>query len=165
MTNVGQIGDIAKTIDLGPASSLQFQFAKLQLALAEASKNSAMGYINGIQNSQEDQKKVSFYIQDIRKVQKTCIDGNCAISWGGQVKDYMTQHKLTYPDKTHMSAKEDWEVVITSLQAHLDQLGSDTQQKMVFVQDFMGQYNSYLQGANSSIQQSNQTTAELARAR
>jgi hypothetical protein len=36
---------------------------------------------------------------------------------------------------------------------------------MVFVQDYMGQYNSYLQGANSVIQQSNQTLAELARAR
>jgi hypothetical protein len=36
---------------------------------------------------------------------------------------------------------------------------------MVFVQDFMGQYNSYLQGANSVIQQSNQTLAELAKAR
>jgi hypothetical protein len=36
---------------------------------------------------------------------------------------------------------------------------------MVFVQDFMGQYNSYLQGSNSVIQQSNQTLAELARAR
>jgi hypothetical protein len=47
----------------------------------------------------------------------------------------------------------------------MDALGTDTQQKMVFVQDYMGQYNSYLQGANSVIQQSNQTLGELARAR
>jgi pantothenate kinase-related protein Tda10 len=56
-------------------------------------------------------------------------------------------------------------VAINSLKAHLDQLGTNTQQKMVFVQDFMGQYNSYLQGANSAIQQSNQTLADLARLR
>ena len=34
---------------------------------------------------------------------------------------------------------------------------------MVYVQDFMGQYNSYLTGANSSIQQSNQTLGTIAR--
>jgi hypothetical protein len=33
------------------------------------------------------------------------------------------------------------------------------------LQDFMGKYNSYLQRANSVIQQSNQTLGELARAR
>jgi hypothetical protein len=61
--------------------------------------------------------------------------------------------------------RKEWEVAITSLQARMDSLGTDTQQKMVFVQDFMGQYNSYLQGANSVIQQSNQTLGELAKAR
>ena len=61
--------------------------------------------------------------------------------------------------------KDEWNVAIQSLQAHLDTLGTNTQQLMVFVQDFMGQYNSYLQGANSAIQQSNQTLAELARVR
>jgi ABC-type phosphate transport system auxiliary subunit len=63
------------------------------------------------------------------------------------------------------NSKGEWDVNIASLQAKLDSLGTDTQQKMVFVQDFMGQYNSYLQGANSVIQQSNQTLGELARSR
>jgi len=61
--------------------------------------------------------------------------------------------------------KEQWETVTASLKAYLDTLGTNTQQKMVFVQDFMGQFNSYLQGANTAIQQSNQTLAELARLR
>jgi hypothetical protein len=34
---------------------------------------------------------------------------------------------------------------------------------MVFLQDFMGQYNSYLTGANSAIQQSNQTLGTIVR--
>ena len=49
--------------------------------------------------------------------------------------------------------------------AYRDQLGTDTQQLMVFVQDYMGQYNSYLQGANSAIQQGNQTLQALATGR
>jgi hypothetical protein len=34
---------------------------------------------------------------------------------------------------------------------------------MVFVQDFMGQYNSYLSGANDSIKQAVQLLRELAK--
>gem|GEM_PF-3262242 len=60
---------------------------------------------------------------------------------------------------------DQWDVAITSLKARQDSLGTNTQQMMVYIQDFMGQYNSYLQGANSSVQQSNQTLADLARLR
>ncbi len=58
---------------------------------------------------------------------------------------------------------EDWDVMIASLQAKQEEVGTNTQQLMVYVQDFMGQYNSYLQGANSSIQESNQTLGSIAR--
>ena len=40
---------------------------------------------------------------------------------------------------------------------------TNTQQEMVYVQDYMGQYNSYLQGANTQIANSNQTLTNLAR--
>ena len=42
---VNGIREISNSIDLGPTGSLQFQFAKLQLAMAELSKNGAMDYI------------------------------------------------------------------------------------------------------------------------
>ena len=47
--------------------------------------------------------------------------------------------------------------------ARLEELGTNTQQEMVYVQDYMGQYNSYLQGANTQIANSNQTLTNLAR--
>jgi pantothenate kinase-related protein Tda10 len=83
------------------------------------------------------------------------------------MENYMKANNLAY-DATgndRIMDKNEWEVAIKSLQARSEALGTDTQQKMVFVQDFMGQYNSYLQGSNSVIQQGNQTLAELARAR
>ncbi|MGN0915529.1 MAG: hypothetical protein ACI4NE_04150 [Succinivibrio sp.] len=43
--------------------------------------------------------------------------------------------------------------------------GTDTQQLMIECQDFMGQYNTYLSGANSQIQKESDVSAELARAR
>ena len=173
MSQVGNISQIAGSIDLGPAGSLQFQFAKLQLALAETAKNSAMDYIDQIQKSQDEQKKVSKMLQDARQAQadaKALKEQGSKSPWTPmtpEMIEYMDKNGLAY-DKAggdYLHDKDQWEVAINSLKAQLDQLGTDTQQKMVFVQDFMGQYNSYLQGANSAIQQSNQTLAELARVR
>ena len=83
------------------------------------------------------------------------------------VKAYMDKNGLAYDTKGNDDKhnKDEWEVAITSLKAHQDKLGSNTQQLMVFVQDYMGQYNSYLQGSNSAIQQGNQTLGELAKVR
>ena len=52
---------------------------------------------------------------------------------------------------------------IAQLQTRMDTVGADIQTKMVQLQDFMGQYNSYMQGANSAISQSNQVLTSLAR--
>ena len=174
MPEVYNISSVMSGIDLGPTGSLQFQFAKLQLALSEMSKNNALGYIDQIEKSQEEQKKASQMLQDARQLQADAKAGTGDCPWDQkasmmpkEMQDYMDKNGLAY-DKTGNDAahnKDEWEVAITSLKAHLDQLGTDTQQKMVFVQDFMGQYNSYLQGANSAIQQGNQTLAELARVR
>ena len=60
---------------------------------------------------------------------------------------------------------EEIDTLLQSFQSELDSVGSNTQQLMVFVQDYMGQYNSYLQGSNSIIQQANLTLAELAKVR
>ena len=79
--------------------------------------------------------------------------------------DYMDAHKLAYPngDGDYILGKDEWDVAITALEGRLEELGSNTQQEMVYVQDYMGQYNSYLQGANTQIANSNQTLTSLAR--
>ena len=59
--------------------------------------------------------------------------------------------------------KDEWDVAIQSLQAHQETLGTDVQTEMVYVQDFMGQYNSFTQGANSAIQSAMQTLTNVAR--
>ena len=59
--------------------------------------------------------------------------------------------------------KDAWDVAIQSLQAYQETIGTDIQTKMVYVQDFMGQYNSYTQGANSAIQSGMQTLTAVAR--
>ncbi|MCR5536597.1 MAG: hypothetical protein K6F05_04190 [Succinivibrio sp.] len=53
--------------------------------------------------------------------------------------------------------------IVQNLQTMQDTVGSDIQQKMIYVQDHMGQYNAYTQGANTAISQSNQVLTAVAR--
>lgn len=59
--------------------------------------------------------------------------------------------------------KTQWDKVISQLQTKMDTFGADIQTKMVQLQDMMGQYNSYMQGANSAISTSNQVLTSLAK--
>lgn len=55
-----------------------------------------------------------------------------------------------------------WEFNLKSMTNFQEQVGTKTQSTMVSLQDFIGQYNSYLQGANAAIDRANQLLAKLA---
>ncbi len=195
-------------IDLGPSSSLQLMFAKLQLELSETAKTQAMDRMDSIAKSQEEQKLVSSLLNEARQAkadaksgvgddkekttsinvpkkdssgnvmvddkgniiyEKTITDvvpkGNKATFMSQEMVDYMDLHGLAYDStgNNYSHSEEEWDVAITALESRLEQLGTDTQQQMVYIQDYMGQYNSYLQGANTQISNSNQTLTSLAR--
>ena len=59
--------------------------------------------------------------------------------------------------------KDEWDYALKSLTNYQEQVGNKTQTLMVYLQDFIGQYNSYLQGANTQISNANQTLTNLAR--
>lgn len=243
--SVSDLHGVSNDINLGPTGSLQFQFAKLQLAMAEISKNSALDYMQQIRDSQEEQKEIAAMLQTARQAQADAKTSGSA-DLPSEIVAYMEANKLAMPagsnvakmqqaeevfarckqlqqdaidgrgncpwdvyasmmtkedakffsdngiaydtcgnDLAHNPTEwaynikqleafktnlkpyttEDMDTVIQSLQTQMDKVGSNTQQLMVFVQDYMGQYNSYLQGSNSVIQQANQTLGELARAR
>jgi hypothetical protein len=162
------------TIDVNSLSggSLQLIFAKLQLVLSGSAKANAMKYIEDIQNTQEEQKQLAAFLQEARQRQANakkngvgCPDG-VNTEMPANMKAYMLANSLARGSTDDdWNSKDEWEVNIKSLQARMDALGTDTQQKMVFVQDYMSQYSNYLTGANSVIQQGNQTLGELAKAR
>ena len=179
---------------LGPTSSLQLMFARLQLELAGTAKSQAMDKMDAISKAQDEQKLVSQLLNEARQAKADAKNGNSSditttyytYDKDGKVtgsytetapkgKDYnpmsnemvkyMDEHGLPY-DKTgddHMHTEEEWDVAITALEGRLEELGTNTQQEMVYIQDYMGQYNSYLQGANTQISNSNQTLTSLAR--
>ena len=55
------------------------------------------------------------------------------------------------------------QTVIENLQSKSETATASIQQQMVFVQDYIGQYNSYVQGASSAISAANQTLTNIAR--
>ena len=55
--------------DLGPSSSLQLMFAKLQLELSETAKSQALERMDYISKQQEEQKLVSSMLNEARQLQ------------------------------------------------------------------------------------------------
>ena len=190
---------------LGPTSSLQLMFARLQLELAGTAKSQAMDKMDAISKAQDEQKLVSRLLNEARDKKantteaaesstvtyknvakrdengKIMRDGNGEIiredrtetiekgkKWSAmsqEMVDYVDEHDLAMDNtlNDHLQREEQWDVLITSLESRLEELGTNTQQEMVYIQDYMGQYNSYLQGANTQISNSNQTLTSLAK--
>ena len=154
-------------IDLGGVGSLQMLYATLQLAQSGQAKDDAMAYIEKIQNNQAKQEECAEMIRRAQALQNTAGEDGATDMPADMVKFY-NDNGIDY-DKTATGRryhnKDEWDFNIQQLTGLRDQLGTSTQQDMVFVNDFMGQYNSLIQGANSTIQQANQTLQALAAAR
>ena len=81
---------------------------------------------------------------------------------------YCSDNGISIPQyATYADSKENldkkWDRAIAQLQTKMDTMGAYIQTQMVQLQDFMAQYNSSMQGANSAISQSNQVLTSLAR--
>jgi hypothetical protein len=150
--------------------SPQLRFAALQMTMAQISKDKSMDYMDQIESSQKESKQVADMIARARALQSQAAanskDGEQAVSeMPADMVQFFKDRGLPYDttgnDNYH--TKAEWDFNITSLTNYQQSVGSNTQQLMVFIQDFMGQYNSYLTGSNTAIQQSNQTLSTIAK--
>jgi len=148
-------------------SSVQLMFAQLQLQLSQANKNSAMDKMQTIQNNQALAKQTAEMIAKARELQNQADakGKNGTTDMPSDMTQFFKDNGLSIEStkNTTTHTKDQWDYNIKSLTNFQEQIGADTQQLMVFIQDFMGQYNAYLNGANSAIRESNQTLASLAR--
>ncbi|MDR1947264.1 MAG: hypothetical protein LBQ51_08900 [Desulfovibrio sp.] len=166
--SISSLTKVADNVDLGPAGGLHLRFAAYQLAFSALARNGAMQYTRKIQESQQEQRKVSEFLQTAREQQakgKAQNDGY-EMDMPKAMLDYMNKEKLAYgtgttSGNTYKFNHNKWDVPIQSLKDQLEKLGNGTQQLMVFLNDYMGQYNSHLDGANAAAQQGNQTLAAL----
>ena len=150
--------------DLNECTSVNFMFAKLQMELAQNSKNKALEYIQQIESLQAEHKQVAAYVEDARQLQAEAASSGESTEMPDEMLAYMDTNGLKYDttDNDHIHSRDEWDVAIQSLMAKDETIGMDIQTAMRFVQDFMGQYNSYTQDVRTAIENgmvsSNQVT-------
>ena len=172
ITGKSSLSEILDTIDLGPTGSVQMMFAKLQLAQSEICKNQAESYMKQIEDIQEEQELCANMIEQARKLQNDAKNGTGDCSWDKkasmmpqEMADFFKERGLSYDTTGNDLANnsDEWDFNLKSLTNYQEEIGNKTQTLMVYLQDFIGQYNSYLQGANTQIANANQTLTNLAR--
>ena len=159
------LSQIMADIDLGPTGSVQFLFAKLQLAQSQICKNEAESYMKQIEDIQQEQKECAEMIELARKQQNEAkSDGKCTDMPPEMVK-FFEQRGLSWEttgnDKEHNA--DEWDYNLKSLTNYQEQIGNKTQTLMIYLQDFIGQYNSYQEGAMSAISAATQTLRSIAK--
>ena len=173
MTNVTNtsgttsLSEVLNDINLGPTDSIQFMFAKLQLAQSQICKNSATEYMKQIEDIQNEQSEVSEMISEARKLQNEAKTNDKCTEMPQQMADWMTARGLSYDttgdDLAH--SYDEWTYNIESLTNYQESISNKTQTLMVYLQDFISQYNSYLQGASSAVSNASQVLTAIATGR
>ena len=174
VTNTSTLTAILDDIDLGPTNSIQLAFAKLQLAQAQTSKTQAESYMKQIEDIQSDQKTVAEMIQRARTLQNKAKNGEGDVA-GDNKACYMPDDMVAYFKEKGISFDtqgndnkhnyDEWTYNIESLTSYQESISNKTQTLMVYLQDFISQYNSYLQGANSAISTAGQVLTSIATGR
>ena len=159
------LSQIMADINLGPTGSVQFMFAKLQLAQSQICKNEAESYMKQIEDIQQEQKECAEMIELARKRQNEAkTSGECTEMPDDMVK-FFNDRGLSYDnarnDKWHDA--DQWDYNLKSLTNYQEQIGNKTQTLMIYLQDFIGQYNSYQEGAMSAISAATQTLRSIAK--
>ena len=139
--------------DLVPTGNLQLMFAQLQQEQAEIIKQQAMQQMKETEALQAELRQVSGYLDQARSLQSEAEASDSATAMPGEMQEYMLKNGLAYDttggdlDMTY----EEWDVAISSLESRMEMLGVQTQQLMVYLQDFIGAYNANQGGANQTI--------------
>ena len=165
VNSTSSLSSIMDTIDLGPTGSVQMMFAKLQLAQSEICKSQAESYMKQIEEIQDEQELCAEMIEQARKLQNDAKTSGKCTTMPAEMVDFFNDRGLSFDtdgnDNAHSA--DQWDYNLKSLTNYQETVGNKTQTLMVYLQDFIGQYNSYLQGANTQIANANQTLTNLAR--
>ena len=161
------ISEIILQTDLGPTSSIQLKFAALQLAQAMLSKDAANDYMSQIEKIQDEQKKSAEMISRARALQQEAKNSDKATTMPDDMVQFFKDRGLSWDTKgdDYKHTKDEWDYNIQSLTNYQESISNKTQTLMVYLQDFIGQYNSYTQGASSQVSQAMQTLQAIATAR
>lgn len=161
--SASSLSDLMSQIDVGPSGNAQLIFAQLQLAQAEICKSQAESYMAQIESIQLEQEECAEMIGRARELQNEAKTKGATTAMPDDMLAYFSAHGLSLPDKANASAysPDNWDVALKSLTDYQESLGNKTQTQMTFLQDFIGQYNSYLQSANAQVKTAGQSLSSI----
>ena len=138
-------------------SERQLEYARMQ---SQMSQN-----VQQVQELQAEQQKSIQFLTNARQLRSQAEASGQETEMPADMAAYMDARGLVYDTTGNdllMDAYE-WTVAIGSLENYQQTVNTKSQQVMAYLQDFMGQYNSYISGANAQISQSHETLAGIAR--
>ena len=115
--------------------NLQFLFAQLQLELAQQNMAQAQQRVEQIQQDQQEHTRAAEILVQLRQLQSA--GGTEALP--ADVAAFLDQRQLAYGT----AAAPDYTLAIRNLEDYQENLSSSVQDQMVYIQDFIGQYNQY----------------------
>ena len=159
------MGTTAENIPIDGQMSLSFAFARLQMIQAENAKTQATEYMKQIEDIQAKQKEAAEMIEAARKLQNEAKSGNKNTTMPQNMIDFCKANNISIESsgKDNKHSKDEWEYNLKGMTNYQEQLGNKTQTLMVYLQEFIGQYNTYTQGAASAIDKGNQALQSILR--
>ncbi len=171
INNVNNVSNANPTGSLESSNkSIQMQFAELQMTLAQDRKADAANIIKNIKEKQNLSKRYAELIKNLRGAYTNPKDGSSENkARKAAIQQYKSEFMALGGSGNYFDTKDKeftptvLDKMVNDLQTLQDTVGSDIQQQMIYVQDYIGQYNAYMQGANTAINNANQTLTSLAR--
>lgn len=130
--------------------SVQQLFAKLQQELAQSAKESAQSSIEQVQALQELSRTCTEYINEAKTIRSGLVEAGDAAAVPEDMLAFLQEHSLYVPTDPGKADSESWKAIVSALESFLESTSTNCQQQMVFVQDYIGQYNSFSQSYQSS---------------
>ena len=149
-------------------ASLHMRFAQLQFSAAALNKENALEKMAKIEEEQTLQKSIAQNMQTLRnnkKDVKADAKPGDKVAISQDVVDFAATQGIQATLKDGKMTIKQSEDLMQGLQSALDRVGTNTQLRMVDVQDKMGAYSAYVGGVNSIIQQGLQLTNDVAKMR
>lgn len=167
VSNNRSLSEIICDINLGPNDSVQMKFAALQLAQSMLCKDAAMDYMGQIEQIQAQQKKCSEMIAKARELQNQAKKDDTTTTMPQDMIDFFNDNGLHWEEtgNDYKHNKDEWDYNIQSLTNFQESISNKTQTLMVYLQDYIGQYNSFTQGASAQVSQAMQVLTAVATGR
>lgn len=136
--------------------SIQQQFAQLQLEaskLAEQKAAETIQQIRQIQQKQQDANNAYIRLHDLQSKQKLGQDATLP----DDLRAFLDENNLPYGE----ADAPDYATAISAVSDYIDSLANGSETQMVYIQDYMAQYNQYLQSSTETMQSASDMLSSL----